>query len=102
VNLKQGKGVPKLQRKEKSQGGATQENPPKPQGRKKILKENKDMGKWCELHKRSTHNTSECWAKQPLVAELKDSISDTCSNYESEPDKGNFYLNDEWSMSAII
>ena len=47
------------------------------------------MGKWCEFHKSSTHNTSECWAKQSLVDELKASKSDACSNSESEPDKGN-------------
>ena len=47
------------------------------------------MGKWCEFHKSSTHNTSECWAKQSLVDELKVSESDACSDSESEPDKGN-------------
>jgi len=49
----------------------------------------KDTGKCCEFHKSSTHNTSECWAKQSLVTELKASESDACSDSESEPDKGN-------------
>jgi hypothetical protein len=34
-------------------------------------------------------NTSECRAKQSLVAELKASESDACSDSKSEPDKGN-------------
>jgi hypothetical protein len=47
------------------------------------------MGKWCEFHKRSTHNTSECRAKQSLVVELKVYESDARSDSESELDKGN-------------
>jgi hypothetical protein len=47
------------------------------------------MGKWCEFHTSSTHNTSECWAKQSLVAELKASELDACSDFELELDKGN-------------
>ena len=54
-----------------------------------IVKPKKDMGKWCEFHKSSTHNTSECWVKRSVVAELKASESDACSDSESEPDKGN-------------
>ena len=47
------------------------------------------MGKWCEFHKSPTHNTSECWAKQSLVAEKKASELDAHSDTESEPEKGN-------------
>ena len=42
-----------------------------------------------EFHKSSTHNTSECRAKQSLVAEMRASESDACSDSKSEPEKAN-------------
>jgi hypothetical protein len=89
TNQKQGKGTPKPQNKGSSQGEATQDNPPKPQEKNNTTMPKKDTGKWCEFHKSSNHNTSECRAKQSLVAESKASESDACSDYESKPDKGN-------------
>ena len=47
------------------------------------------MGKWCEFHKISTHNTSECQAKRSLVVELKASKLDACYDFELELDKRN-------------
>jgi len=75
--------------KGQSQGGVTQDNLSKPQEKNKTTKSKKDTGKRCEFHKSSTHNTSECWTKQLLVAELKASESDACSDPEPKLDKGN-------------
>jgi hypothetical protein len=89
ANQKHGKGTSKLQNKRPSQGRVSQDNPPKPQAKNNTTKPKKDTGKSCEFHKSSTHNTSECRAKQSLVAELKASKSDACSDSKLEPDKGN-------------
>jgi len=85
------------------QGGVTQDNLSKTQKKKNTMK-SKDTGKWCVFHKSPTHNTSEFWTKQSLVAELKASESYACSNLELELDK----RNDKWKKiidakpSAII
>jgi hypothetical protein len=89
ANQKHGKGTPKPQKKGPSQGGVSQDNLPKPHANNNTMKPKKDTRKWCEFHKSSTRNTSECRAKQSLVAELKAYKSDACSDSESEPDKGN-------------
>jgi len=67
----------------------TQDNPSRPQAKDNSGNLKKDIRKFCELHKSSTHNTSECWVKKSLVAEMKALQSDTSSDFESEPDKGN-------------
>ena len=57
--------------KRQSQGGVTQDNSLKPQEKNNTTKTKKNTGKWCEFHKTSNHNTSECQAKQSLVVEMK-------------------------------
>ena len=89
ANQKQGKGAPKPQNQGHNQGMATQENLPKTQEKINTAKMKKEAGKWCEFHKRPTHNTSECRAKQSLVTEIKASESDAYFDIESEPEKGN-------------
>ena len=89
ANQKKWKGAPKPQNKGQSQHMAAQENLPNLQEKNNIVKPKKDTGKWCEFHKSSTHNTSECRDKQSLVVERRASELDACSNSESEPDKGN-------------
>jgi hypothetical protein len=83
------KGAPNLQNKGKSQGMVVQYNFPNMQARNNTAKPKKDTGKWCEFHKSSTQNTSECQAKQSLMAEMRDFDSDVCSNTKLEPKKGN-------------
>jgi len=63
MNLKQGKGAPKTQKKGQSQGRVAQGNSPKPKANNNTTKLKKDTGKWCEFHKSFAHNTSECQAK---------------------------------------
>ena len=67
----------------------TQDKFPKPQANNNTTKLKKEVGKWCEFHKNPTHNTSECRAKQSLVAKIKASESDAYSDTELEIEKGN-------------
>ena len=68
---------------------AAQDNLSNPEANNNTVKPKNDRGKWCEFHKSSTHNTSECWVKQTLVVELKAFESDACSDSKSKTNKGN-------------
>ena len=67
----------------------TQDNFPKPQTNSNTAKLKKEVGKWCELHKSPTHNTSECQTKQSLVAEIKAFESDAYFDIDLESENGN-------------
>jgi hypothetical protein len=58
------------------------------------------MGKWCEYHKRSLHNTDECFSKQSLVVELKASNLEVDSDSESNPEGGKWIIDVE--LSAMV
>ena len=60
-----------------------------PQAKSNTANPKKEAGKWCEFHKSPSHNTSECRAKQSVVAEKKDFESDAYSDTKSKPEKGN-------------
>lgn len=47
----------------------------------------KDTNKWCEFHRTPTLNMNECHVNQALVAKVKDSETNACSNSELEPQK---------------
>ena len=66
----------------------TQDNLKNPQAKRNIAKPKKEVGKWCEFHKSTTHSTSECQVKQPLLSKINASKSDAYSDIESEPEKG--------------
>ena len=53
------------------------------------MKTKKDTDKWCEFPKSPTHNTSECRAKQSLVAKWKAFESYAFSESKLETNKGN-------------
>ena len=71
-----------------------QDKLPKLQEKNKTAKQKKHTRKWCEFHKSSSHNASECRVKQSLVAEMRASELDACSDYEPEPDK----VNEKWKQ----
>jgi hypothetical protein len=60
----------------------------------------KGIGKWCEYHKIPWHNTEECCSKQSLVAELKDSKSETDSGSESNLEGGKHIIDVEPSATV--
>ena len=78
------------------------DNPSKPQEKNNTAKPKNDMGKLCEFHKSSTHNKSECQAKQSLVAEMRASEADACSDSKSKPEKGKHIIDAERNATVAI
>jgi hypothetical protein len=85
---KKGKGNPNPHNKGPIPYGRPQDNQSKMQHKKGNEKMKKDTRKWCEYHKIPWHNTEECFSKQSLMAERKDSKSEDDSDSESNLEGG--------------
>jgi hypothetical protein len=96
---KPGKGGPNPQNKGQSKDGSPQENQSKPQAKKDTRKTNKDIRKWCDLHKSPGNNTVDCRSKHSLVAGVKASKSDVGSDSESELERGRRIIDAEPSAT---
>ena len=59
----------------------------------------KYTGKWCEYHKIPWHKTEECFSKQSLMVELKDSELEVGFDSESNLEGGKQIIDDEPSAT---
>jgi hypothetical protein len=92
------KGSPNPQKKGQRKYGQYQDNQSNPQA-KETRKKNKDIGKWCDFHKKPWHNIVECCSKQSLVAKVKASKLDVGSDSESERERGRQIIDAEPSAT---
>jgi hypothetical protein len=94
------KGSSNPPNKGQSKDGWYQDNQSEIQARKDTGKTKKDIGKWCDFHKRTWHNTTDCRSKQSLVAKVKAFELDADYDSELELERGRWIIDVEPSATV--